>query len=840
MDPNIFQKFSDNLKKVLVLAEKIAKDSGKQMDSEELLLALSTIKGTLSADILANFEITPERLQIISKLVASNSSRTRVNGISKSTKEIIQIAILYANQYRHSIVDCEHLLLALVSKKDLNSYSIIERIGVKPEKIRIQIESIFKEISRATNTQGFASGNTDQGINEEQIYDMQFDNAGGTAVKESEKTTIEQYTTNLTLLAKKRKLDPLIGRKDEIDRVIQILSRRNKNNPLLVGEPGVGKTAIVEGLAQRIIEGTVPNNLIGSTILSLDIASLLAGTIYRGQFEARLKKLLSEIKSTGNNLLFIDEIHTTVGTGSAEGSLDTANILKPIISKGEIKIIGATTFEEYKRYIEKDPAYERRFQAVKVNQTTKKETLKILQGLKKNYELHHNIKFTQKSLEAAVELSDRYISDRFLPDKAIDLIDEAAAATNIIGKNSIKINKLNNQLIEVLENKDEAVSNENYEAATHLREEEIKLTDKINQLKALADDERKKEITEKEIAEVVSRWTGVDIENLTFDERKKYQNLDSKISKKIVGQDYAIEKITKAIRRNRVGVSDPKRPIGSFLFLGPTGVGKTYLTKVLAELLFGSEDNLVKIDMSEFMEKHNISRLIGAPAGYVGYDDGGKLTEMVRQKPYSIILFDEIEKAHPEVFNILLQILEDGYLTDAKGRRVNFRNTIIILTSNLGTSDLNRNAAIGFNATSKKEIRNAEEKFKKIEKEIQHTIKKELRPEFINRLDDIIIFKPLNQKVIEKIVNLNIRELVNRLKKRGVKLSVSVKAKKYLAKIGYSDEYGARPIRRAISNKVEDKISDIILSDDIKDNQEISVDLTGDKLSIRVVSKRKG
>lgn len=834
MDPNIFQKFSENLKKILILAEKIAKDSGRQMDSEDMLLALATIRGTLAYDILANFDVNPERLQIVVKLITSTNRGARKGGLTKDAREVIQSSVLIANKFRHLLIDAEHLLLALVSRKELNSYSVIERIGVSPDKIKYQVESIFNEISRVTNAKRnpqFNGLNPDGEINfDEPVYDV--DNGGKTAVKEEEKTLIEQFTSNLTDLAKKGKLDPLIGRENEIARLIQVLSRRTKNNPLLIGEPGVGKTAIIEGLAQRIVEGSVPNNLMGTTVLSLDIASLLAGTIYRGQFEARLKKLLAEIKTQGKNILFIDEIHTTVGTGSAEGSLDTANILKPLISRGEIRVIGATTFDEYKKHLEKDPAYERRFQSIKIDQTSKSETLKILAGLKKSYEKHHGIKFTPDSLESAVELADRYIADRFLPDKAIDLIDEAAAATNVITRNSLKLNKLQNELLELRDQKEEAVNNENYESATHLREQELKLSEKISQLEKETEKDKKKIISAEDIAKVVSKWTGIQVENLTADEKQKYSRIEKFLAEKVVGQDEAIEKIAKAIRRNRVGISDPKRPIGSFLFLGPTGVGKTHLTKVLAEFLFGSDENLIKIDMSEFMEKHNVSRLIGAPAGYVGYDDGGKLTESVRHKPYSIILFDEIEKAHPEVFNILLQIFEDGYLTDAKGRRVNFRNTIIILTSNLGTSELNKSAAIGFSATDEDELKKAEKDFVEIKKEVLETVKKRLRPEFINRLDDLIVFRPLDKKSIRKIVSLNIRELKERLKKQKITLSVTVKASSYLAENGYSEEYGARPLRRTIAENLEDQISDAILSEDFSAGDKIIADIKNKKIVV--------
>jgi len=830
MDPNIFRKFSDNLKKVLILAEKIARDSGRPMESEDMLLALSLTHGCLAADILANFDVIPERVQIVAKLVSNQNKKPLILGVSDEAKKVIQNAIKVAADFNHFIIDCEHLLIALLSDRKLNSYAIIERIGQSPEKIKEQVETIFSEISKATgDAAGFPAAGQDK-INSDDFSDIDDlpDNpflSQRVATKENQKTFIEQYTSDLTKMAKNNKLDPLIGRESEIERVSQILSRRTKNNPLLIGESGVGKTAIIEGLAKKIIDGNVPQTLIGKNILLLDIGSLVAGTIYRGQFEGRVKKLLSEIKNLGNTILFIDELHTTIGTGSAEGSLDTANMLKPILARGEIKIIGATTLDEYKKHIEKDPAYERRFQVIHINEPSVEDTYKILKGLKSRYEEHHKIKFSEGALRSAVELAKRYISDRYLPDKAIDLIDEAAAATNVVSTNSSKIAKLKSKLDEVVEQKEEAVINENYEAATNLREQEIKLTDQILALEKSISSDKKTLIDEDDIARIVSRATGINVENLTLDERKRFLNLESQLKKFVVGQDEVVKAIAKSIRRSRAGVADPRRPIGSYLFLGPTGVGKTHLSKKLAEILFGSEDNLIKIDMSEFMEKHNVSRLVGAPAGYVGYDDGGKLTETVRHKPYSIILFDEIEKAHPEVFNILLQILEDGYLTDAKGRQINFRNTIIILTSNLGTSDLNKVAAIGFNAKN-----DSDKNYENLKEKVLEVVNKEMRPEFINRLDSIIVFKPLDKSSVEKIVGLNLTELSKRLKKQGIEIKITEDLKKYIAKTGFSEEFGARPIRRAISESIEDPISEAIIAGQYPAGSKISIHLVDGKI----------
>lgn len=824
MDPNIFRKFSENLKKILLLSEKIAKDSGRSIDSEDMLLALVLTKGTLASDILTSFEVVPERVSIVAKLVGSGEKKKSVAGLSDGARKVIQNAVQIAAGHNHALIDAEHLLLALLSDSKLNSYSIIERIGVDPQKISDQLTTIFNEISKASS--GFAA---DQGFgqpNFEVPMDDFPNDFGGegirTATKEQEKSFLEQYTTNLTAMAKDGKLDPLVGREPEIERVTQILSRRTKNNPLLIGDAGVGKTAIVEGLAQKINQGSVPQNLIGRTILSLDIGALLAGTMYRGQFESRMKKLLSEIQADGKIILFIDEIHTTIGTGSAEGSLDTANMLKPILSRGQLQVIGATTFDEYKKHIEKDPAYERRFQVVQVLEPNVLNTIKILKGLRSRYEKHHGIKFTQNALYSAAELAYRYISDRQMPDKAIDLLDEAAAATNIVSSDSVKLAKLESQLSEIQSQKEEAVNNENYEAATSLREREIKVTDKIKAIEGSIKQNRQKVIDSADIERVVAKWTGINVENLTSDERAKYLKLEDKLRNEVIGQDEAISSIARSIRRSRAGVSDPNRPIGSYLFLGPTGVGKTHLSKTLAKMLFGTEENLIKIDMSEFMEKHNVSRLVGAPAGYVGYDDGGKLTEAVRKKPFSIILFDEIEKAHPEVFNILLQILEDGHLTDAKGRSVNFRNTIIILTSNLGTSDLKRAQEIGFQSKN-----GSDSKYENLKKMVMETITKELRPELLNRLDSIVVFKPLGEKDIITIVDLGLKDLSKRLKKQGIKFSTTKEVKKFIFEQGYCEEYGARPVRRVISEKLEDPISENIIAGKFE---------TGDKITAHLLS----
>jgi ATP-dependent Clp protease ATP-binding subunit ClpC len=629
-------------------------------------------------------------------------------------------------------------------------------------------------------------------------------------------------------MAEKGELDPVVGRDNEIARLVQILSRRKKNNPVLIGEPGTGKTAIVEGLAERIVNGAVPSSIVNKKVLSLDMGSLLAGTMYRGQFEQRIKGILEEIKKQKDIILFIDEIHTVIGTGSAEGSMDAANILKPALGRGEIRLIGATTFDEYKKHIEKDPAFERRFQPVIVNEPSEAETLDILTGIREKYEHHHHVVYTDDALQAAVTLSKRYIQDRFLPDKAIDLIDEAAAATNVITREAAKLSELKKEYGRIMTQKDEAVSGEQYEKATFLRQREITLAAKIARLEETERKNKKTTIDQDDIAAVVSRWTGIPVKNLSVSEKKNFLNLDDRLKKYIVGQDEAIKSITSAIRRSRIGISDPKRPIGSFIFLGPTGVGKTELVKVLAREIFGKEDALIKIDMSEFMEKHNVSRLVGAPAGYVGYEEGGKLTETVRRKPYSVILLDEIEKAHPEVFNILLQIMEDGELTDAKGRRVDFRNTLIVMTSNLGTDLLNKQAKIGFESNSN-EKEEFDSEYGKMKNNVLETIEKHFRPEFINRLDQTIVFKPLSKEVIRSIVDIELDKLIDRIKTKNITIKVSKKAKDKIAELGYKPEFGARPMRKVIVDNIENPLTEALMVEEFKSGDIVKIDLLGGK-----------
>ena len=813
------------------MSEKIAFDQKANLDTEHQLLALILQKNTLANDILSFFEISVDRTQLVADLLTKKTSNKSKNIITNQAKEAIQIAVQFASKYGHTSVDCEHLLLSLVSNKNFNSYSIIERMSIQPKDIRTQIETIFSEIKKSSPKTA-----QPEHFEEEIPFDQPMNPfgqmpGGPTMTRAGKQQALKLFTTNINDQAKQQKIDPVIGRNYEIDRLIQILSRRKKNNPVLIGEPGVGKTAIVEGLAHRIVSGQVPSILATKEILMLDMGSLLAGTMYRGQFESRIKNLLDEISKKDNVILFVDEIHTVIGTGSAEGSMDAANLLKPKLARGDLRMIGATTFDEYKKYIEKDAAFERRFQPIVVNEPTPDETLQILQGIKQKYEAHHKVTYTNEALFAAVKLSQRYIQDRFLPDKAIDLIDEAAAATNVMTGHGRKIGALKLELRKVIDQKDEAVYGEHYQKASTLRQKELELNQKFEQLEAKEQAGKNSVIDEEQIATVVSRWCGIPVTNLSLSEKKRFLNLEQKLNKCIVGQDEAIKSISEAIRRSRVGISDPKRPIGSFIFLGPTGVGKTELVKVLAREVYGGDDTLIKLDMSEFMEKHNVSRLVGAPAGYVGYEEGGKLTEKIRRKPYSVLLLDEIEKAHPEVFNILLQIMEDGELTDAKGRRVDFRNTIIIMTSNLGSDLLTKQATIGFSST--KNAAKVTADYEKSKEMVLDSLHKHFRPEFLNRLDQIVVFRPLTHSAIRQIVDIEIKKLINRISEQKINLSVTSRARDFIAKEGFIPEYGARPMRRVIIDQIENPLSEAILSDKFKPGDKILVDRIKDKIVLK-------
>lgn len=829
--PEIFDKFSDTARRVLLTSQKIAISMTSAVDTQHLLLSLAITGGTISYNILQEHLITADQIRLIMSL---HEVKTRTKtGLSSDLRKILLKSVKGASEYKHLSIDSEHLLLSITKDDKCHGYKLMERIGVEPDIIKEQLEHYFQELNNIDEFIVSQAGNT--GYNEDEIQQVQDPSIKET--KPSATPALDYFTSDLTKEAKDGKLDRIIGREREITRAIQILCRRNKNNAVLIGEPGVGKTAIIEGLAQRIAGGKVPQMLQNKRIAQLDLALVVAGTTYRGQFEDRVKKIVDDIIKNKEVILFIDELHTVVGAGSAEGSLDLANIIKPALAKGQIRLIGASTTEEYRKHIEKDAALERRLQPIIVEEPTEEETIEILRGIKKPYEDHHNVSISDDAVVNAVKLSKRYISDRQLPDKAIDLIDEAAASTQLNptkkDKNQLKIQQLNKQISAIRKEKEQEVDQENYERAMNLKTEELRLQEDLNKLKEQTKGIPQKRIIDSEdIARIVSLWTGVPATSLIKDEKIRLLNLEEVLRSKIVGQDEAITTISRAIRRSKAGISDARRPLGSFMFLGPTGVGKTELAKVLSSEIFNRDDALIKVDMSEFMERHNVSRLVGAPPGYVGYDEAGRLTETIRKKPYSVILFDEIEKAHPEVFNILLQILEDGYLTDAKGKRVNFRNTIVILTSNIGMSEFNKQAAIGFQAEGNDKV-SIEARYDEMKKEITSRLKESFRPEFLNRLDKIVVFHPLDKLDIRKIVDIQIGELTNRLKKeKDLNIDVIDSARDFIAEIGFDAEFGARPIRRAIIENIEDPLSEFILSNNLRAGETVYVIKKDNKLSL--------
>ncbi len=765
------------------LASKILSSQGLKPEYvEDEILRIDGVMNTLESDP----EFTPRAKRII----------------ENSAKEAMRMGQNY--------VGTEHILLALMREIDSVAVRILIDTNIDPQRIFADLLRLLSEDSPVAN-----------------YSDSSFSSSIDTNTP-----TLNQYGKNLTALAKESKLDPVIGRKNEIQRIIEILSRRTKNNPVLIGEPGVGKTAVVEGLAQMIVDNKVPEILKNKKVVSLDMSAMIAGAKYRGDFEERLKNVLQEIKKAGNIILFIDEMHTIIGAGAAEGAMDAANILKPLLSRGEIQIIGATTLNEYRKHIEKDAALERRFQTVIVDEPTTEDTVKILSGLKDKYEAHHKVKITDEAIKAAVDLSERYINDRFLPDKAIDLIDEACSKIKLRTVTMPKnILDMENKIEKVSKEKEEAIISQSFEKAAKLRDEEKELKDKVNKAREnwkKKEENKEASVNAEDIANVVSAWTKIPVTKLTKTESEKLKNLDLELKKRVIGQDDAVEALARAIKRARVGLQNENRPIGSFMFLGPTGVGKTELTKALAENLFGNENQLIRLDMSEFMEAHSVSKLIGSPPGYVGYDEGGQLTEQVRRKPYSIVLFDEIEKAHPDVFNMLLQILDDGRLTDSTGRTVSFKNTVIIMTSNAGARNIVEHHSIGFmnKEDSKKD-------YEKTRDEVMAELKKIFRPEFLNRLDDIIVFKKLSNESIEKITKIMLDEFIKRLEKKNIKVDVSDDVIKYISKVGFDDTYGARPLRRAIQSKIEDKFAEEMLDGNIKEDSNVKIDLNDDKIVIK-------
>ncbi|MFA6423476.1 MAG: ATP-dependent Clp protease ATP-binding subunit [Patescibacteria group bacterium] len=818
MDDKLSKKFDESAKKLLINSQKIALSEGHRgMGTEHLLMAILALTGTLSNKILKSYAISIEHVKLA--LTLDIISDIPSEGLSTEFKRSITSAGKIAQEFGHPLIDSEHLLMGMMIEKT-TAKEILKKLKINPTEI---IDRIDSELN--TDLNDLEPLNFDP---EKEFPDF-FSPKLNQQNKNTSKKIFENFTSDLTEAAKNGELDPIIGREGEIKRAIQILSRRTKNNPVLIGEPGVGKTAIVEGLAQKIHEGNVPKSLKNKKLLNLDLAAIVAGTMYRGQFEERIKKIIEEI-SNKDIIIFIDELHTIVGAGAVEGSIDAANILKPALQKGHIKLIGATTTDEFRKFIEKDAALERRFQQVLVEEPDEDQTLKILKGIRKKYEKFHNVQITDKALSAAVTLSKKYIHDRFLPDKAIDLIDEASAAKNLDSERDQirKIQTLEKEIKKASKVKDKDIGTGDFISATKSKEELLKLEKDLSILINSGENCLMQVVDEENIAEAISEYTKIPLSKIVKNEQKKLLNLEEKLKTKIIGQDEAITQISKTIRRARAKINDPKRPIGSFIFLGPTGVGKTELGKVLASEVYGRESSLIKIDMSEFMERHNISRLVGAPPGYVGYDESGKLTEQVRRNPYSIILFDEIEKAHPEFYNLMLQILEDGYLSDSKGRRVSFRNTIIIMTSNIGLSDLTQ-AAIGFKSDSSKS-----DQYEAIKNQVLEKLKHHFKPEFLNRLDHTIVFKPLDKESIRKIVDIQFIELEKRLLEQGYYFKASEKAKDYISQISFEPKFGARPIRRNIADLIESQLSDIIISSDPEDIELIFCDLIDNELKIKI------
>ena len=724
-------------------------------------------------------------------------------------KRVLELSWDEARQLGHNYIGTEHLLLGLIREGEGVAARVLENLGIDLNKVR---SNVIKMLGETKTTAG---------------------NAAPTATQSSGRSkspSLDEFGTNLTQAAQEQRLDPVVGREKEIERVIQILARRTKNNPVLIGEPGVGKTAIAEGLAIRIVNSEVPDVLEGKRIIQLDMGLLIAGTKYRGEFEERLKKIMDEIRQAGDVILVIDEMHTLIGAGAAEGAIDAANILKPVLSRGELQVIGATTLDEYRKHVEKDTALERRFQPVYVDQPSVEETIQIMKGLRPKYEEHHKLIISDEAIEAAAKLSDKYITDRFLPDKAIDLIDEASSRVRLRASSLPPEGKeVEKELKAIIKQKEQAIRNQQFEEASQLRDKEADLKDKIreisNQWKE-SQDNNKSVVTPEEVAYIVSIWTGIPVTKLTEGESERLLKLEETLHKRVIGQDSAVVSISKAIRRARVGLKSPNRPVGSFIFSGPTGVGKTELAKALSEAIFGSEDNMVRVDMSEFMEKHSTSKLIGSPPGYVGYDEGGNLTETIRKKPYSVILFDEIEKAHPDVFNIMLQILDDGRLTDSRGRVVNFKNTIIIMTSNVGASRIENVSKLGFAVSDDVE----QDRYEKLKDTVMEEMKKAFRPEFLNRVDDIIVFAHLNKDEVRKIADIMLNDLIKRIKEQDLTMEVTDEVKDYLAKDGYSENYGARPLRRLIQKKIEDPIAEEILTGEYKHGDTIRLKLDNDRI----------
>ncbi|MCR4435175.1 MAG: ATP-dependent Clp protease ATP-binding subunit [Clostridiales bacterium] len=805
----MYGRFTEKAEKVIAYSQESALLLGHNyVGTEHLLLGLVKEGTGVAARVLQSQGVSEDKvLKEIEELIGrGEETGQQPLGFTPRTKRVLELSFREARKMGHNYIGTEHLLLGIMREGESVAVRILMDLGVDPQKLLNEIVKMLSEEAPGSTGEPKSSSNY------------------------SNTPTLNQFGRDLTDMAREDKFDPVIGRDKEIERVIQILSRRTKNNPCLIGEPGVGKTAIAEGLAQKIVEGNIPEILKDKRVVTLDLSSMVAGAKYRGEFEERLKKAIEEIRKAGNIILFIDEMHTIIGAGAAEGAIDASNILKPLLARGEIQVIGATTLDEYRKHVEKDAALERRFQPIMIGEPSKEEALDILKGIRDKYEAHHRVKITDDALEAAVKLSDRYITDRFLPDKAIDLIDEAASRVRLKSFTTPPdLKKLEEQVDKLSKEKEDAIRCQEFEKAARIRDEEQRAKGELERAKSnwqQKHETRTDTVTEDEIEEIVASWTGIPVKKLAEEESERLMKMEDVLHMRVIGQDEAVKAVSKAIRRGRVGLKDPKRPVGSFIFLGPTGVGKTELSKALAEALFGDENAMIRIDMSEYMEKYSVSRLVGSPPGYVGYEEGGQLTEKVRRKPYSVLLFDEIEKAHPDVFNILLQILEDGRLTDSQGRTVDFRNTVIIMTSNVGARMISEPKRMGFSAGGDERAKNYED----MKNNVMGELKKTFRPEFLNRVDEVIVFHPLDEEHLKKIVGLMIDSLAKRLKQNAITLEVSEEAKAFLVKKGFDQIYGARPLRRSIQSLVEDKLAEHMLEGKVKAGDNVVIDFKDDNL----------
>ena len=815
----MMQRFTDDAQRVLSLAQEAALELGHDyVGTEHVLIGLTKVKNGVAAKALEELGLVTEDIfEAVEEHVGRGNKKATSIYMTPRVKHVLELAIQVANHMNHNYVGTEHILLGLLSDGSGVAVAILRAMNIRSNDVVEAIRSILG-LNKGSNNGGQEGINSNNDLGE-----------------------LSDFATDLNESAKQGKIDPVIGRDTEIQRVIQILSRRTKNNPVLIGEPGVGKTAIAEGLAQRIVTGNVPEILRNKRIISLSIGSMLAGAKYRGEFEERLKKAIDEVQQHDDMIIFIDEIHTLVGAGATEGAMDAANILKPALARGEFQVIGATTLDEYKKHIEKDAALERRFQPVQVGEPNEEDALEILKGLRDRYEAFHKAKITDEALTAAVSLSSRYITDRFLPDKAIDVVDEAASKVRMkVFSSAPDVKALEDRLNTVKKEKEAAVTSQDFEKAAELRDEEQSLLKEIGDKKSIAKEksDQKLIVTEEDIAAVVAQWTGIPVAKIAEEESATLLHLEEELHKRVVGQDEAVTAVAKAVRRARAGLKDPKRPIGSFLFLGPTGVGKTELARALASSLFGDESAMIRLDMSEYMEKHTVSRLVGAPPGYVGYEEGGQLTDAVRRKPYSVILLDEVEKAHADFFNILLQVLDDGRLTDSQGRTVDFRNTVIIMTSNLGAKALHKNSPeLGFLAAKKSDSNvdeNKEIDFKEAKKSVMDAVKRHFRPEFLNRIDEMIVFHPLTEEDLKEIVTILMSDVTKRLEERDLQLEISPEAMQLLIKEGSDFTMGARPLKRAIQRLIEDPVSDLILKGDAKEGKIINADAKDNDLVVSI------